>query len=67
MIRINRMPRLRSVAPALAVAAPMPDAKILRLIEYEFFIVGLTVCTPWIVAFIFGPLHSFGFEGALSE
>ena len=28
---------------------------------------GLTVRWPWIVAFIFGLLHGFGFAGALSE
>lgn len=28
---------------------------------------GVTACAPWIVAFMFGLLHGFGFAGALSE
>src|SRR3990170_339019 len=28
---------------------------------------GLTECWPWIVAFVFGLLHGFGFAGALRE
>ncbi|WP_371135669.1 HupE/UreJ family protein [Bradyrhizobium sp.] len=28
---------------------------------------GLTACWPWLVAFIFGLLHGFGFAGALGE
>lgn len=30
-------------------------------------VVGITARAPWIVAFIFGLLHGFGFAGALSE
>ncbi|MFS8063698.1 MAG: HupE/UreJ family protein [Luteimonas sp.] len=29
--------------------------------------VGITERAPWIVAFVFGLLHGFGFAGALSE
>ena len=29
--------------------------------------VGLTIRYPWLVAFIFGLLHGFGFAGALAE
>lgn len=30
-------------------------------------VVGITARAPWIVAFVFGLLHGFGFAGALSE
>ena len=38
-----------------------------ELIHYYRGIEGYTVRYPWIVAFVFGLLHGFGFAGALSE
>lgn len=52
------------VEAAIALSIVFVAAEIIRSQDGE---AGLTQRFPWLVAFIFGLLHGFGFAGALSE
>ncbi len=54
-------------APVEAVIALSILFLAVELVNYTKGNVGLTAKYPWIVAFIFGLLHGFGFAGALTE
>jgi hydrogenase/urease accessory protein HupE len=54
-------------APVEAVIALSIVFLASELIKQQHGKVGLTAQYPWLVAFIFGLLHGFGFAGALSE
>ncbi|MEO8353743.1 MAG: HupE/UreJ family protein [Chthoniobacteraceae bacterium] len=55
------------IAPVEAVIALSIVFVAAEIIHARRGLVGLTVRAPWVVAFIFGLLHGFGFAGALSE
>ena len=54
-------------APVEAVIALSIVFLAVELVHYYNGKEGLTVRHPWVVAFIFGLLHGFGFAGALSD
>jgi hydrogenase/urease accessory protein HupE len=54
-------------APVEAVIALSIIFLAVELIHYQKGRKGLTVRYPWIVAFVFGLLHGFGFAGALVD
>ena len=63
VLGIVRVPVL-PVEVAIAISIVFVAAEILRLRRGEN---ALTARAPWVVAFVFGLLHGFGFAGALSE
>ena len=63
VLGIVRVPVL-PVEVAIAISIIFVAAEILRLRRGES---ALTARAPWVVAFVFGQLHGFGFAGALSE
>jgi hydrogenase/urease accessory protein HupE len=54
-------------APVEAVIALSIVFLAVELVNYARGKIGLTAKHPWVVAFIFGLLHGFGFAGALTE
>lgn len=54
----------KPVEAAIALSIVFVAADILRAQGGR---ASLTLCAPWIVAFVFGLLHGFGFAGALSD
>lgn len=54
-------------APVEAVIALSIVFLAVELVNYSKGKIGLTARYPWVVAFIFGLLHGFGFAGALTE
>ena len=54
-------------APVEAIIALSIVFLAVELVHYHRGQIGLTAKYPWIVAFIFGLLHGFGFAGALTE
>lgn len=54
----------RPVEAVIALSIVFVAAEILHA---QHGTIGITARAPWIVAFIFGLLHGFGFAGALSE
>ena len=54
-------------APVEAIVALSIVFLAVELVHYHQGRIGLTARYPWIVAFIFGLLHGFGFAGALTE
>ena len=56
--------------PSASIEAVIALSIVFLAVELVHFIkgrVGLTAKYPWVVAFIFGLLHGFGFAGALTE
>ena len=54
----------RPVEAMIAVSIVMVAAEVVRMERGE---TSLAIARPWIVAFVFGLLHGFGFAGALVE
>jgi hydrogenase/urease accessory protein HupE len=52
------------VEAAIALSIVFVAAEVVRALRGER---GLTARAPWVVAFVFGLLHGFGFAGALAE
>jgi hydrogenase/urease accessory protein HupE len=55
---------LPPIEAAIALSIAFVAAEIIRAREGK---AGIAVRAPWVVAFVFGLLHGFGFAGALSE
>ncbi|MDN3512161.1 MAG: HupE/UreJ family protein [Candidatus Jettenia sp.] len=63
MLNVVRVPQA-PVEAVIALSIMFVAAEVLHIRQGRY---GLAMRLPWIVAFIFGLLHGFGFAGALSE